>query len=84
MKKKAKPKARYADHKLYGPGEILSVRELDAGGGVFVADVKFEDATRTIRLLPEYWRSGILRLIPKRKRKALAKPSSVTVQVGAA
>ena len=84
MPLKPKPVLRIADHIWFGPGQILSVRELDAGGGVFVADVKFEDATRTIRLLPEYWRSGILRLIPKRKRKALAKPSSVTVQVGAA
>jgi len=89
MTKKTKPDPRLADHKLYGPGQILCVRELDSGGGVYVAEVKFEDATRLIRLLAQYWHSDIVSLIAKPKKKAPAKSSLVkeedlTAQVGAA
>jgi len=82
---KVKPAPRIADHIRFGPGEILSVRELDSGGGVSVAEVRFEDATRTIRLLPEYWRSGILSLIPKPEKKSPVQRKSGRVkEAGAA
>lgn len=92
MSEKTKPEPRFADHKLYGRGQILTVRELDSGGDIFVAEVKFEDVTRTIRLLPEYWRSSILSLIPKPEKRAPVKRKSVRamrvkelgVQAGAA
>ena len=62
--KKAKPQPRLADHRLYGRGEVLAVRELDNGGGVFVADIKFGDSERTIRLAQEYWQTSIADLVP--------------------
>lgn len=74
------------DHKLYGTGTILAVRQLDSGAPV--ADVKFADGTtRCIRLSQEYWTSDVSDLTPtppkvKRVRKpksAPAMPEKVTV-----
>src|SRR5437899_3018296 len=76
-----KPKPLSAEHVRYGVGQVLSVRELDNAGGVFVADVKFADGTqRTIRLAPQFWVGDISNLIsspppppPKRVRRAKKK-----------
>lgn len=73
-----KPEPRYAVHKIFGRGEVLSVRSLD--GGALIADMRFEDGSeRTMRLAPQYWTSGISDLLPtplpmpKRVRKQKAR-----------
>ncbi|HKT87950.1 MAG TPA: hypothetical protein VJQ59_05915 [Candidatus Sulfotelmatobacter sp.] len=60
MARSEKSQPHFADHVRYGRGEVLSVRELDSGGGIYVAVVRFADGTeRCIRLSPEYWHSPI-------------------------
>lgn len=83
MPSKSKPQ-HFADHVRYGRGEILSVRELDSGGGIYVAVVRFADGTeRCIRLSQEYWTSSIADLSPtppkppKRVRKKAASETTL-------
>lgn len=83
MTRKPKSQVRHAEHKILGPGELISVRQLDAGA--LVADVRFGDGTtRCIRLAQQYWTSPIAELLPtpppraKRVRKLKAEKAMVS------
>lgn len=88
MPRKPNLQPHFADHVRYGRGEVLSVRELDSGGGILVAVVRFADGSeRSIRLSQEYWTSSIADLTPtppkppKRvRKKATPKPTEQTLE----
>lgn len=88
--KKPTPQPHFADHVRYGRGEVLSVRELDSGGGILAAVVRFADGSeRCIRLSQEYWTSSIADLAPtppkppKRVRKKVAAVKTEPTEVAA-
>lgn len=65
-----------AEHKTFGIGTVVRVREVD--GGEFVATLRFENGLeRVLQLRQQYWDTDIATLTPARDFNHVAEPKVI-------